>query len=117
MRTTGKLDYLEFPAAGGSLDRARGFYSKVFGWRFTDYGPTYLAFDEGLEGGFQADRSEATAAPLPVIYSENIEETFEAVKAAGAEIRRGIFTFPGGRRFHFADPAGNEVAVWSDGTA
>ncbi len=114
MRTTGKIDYIEFPSAGGSLDGMKNFYAGVFGWSFTDYGPTYSAFDEGLEGGFQADAREASAAPLPVLYSQDIEATFEAVKSAGAEIRREIFAFPGGHRFHFVDPAGNEVAVWSD---
>lgn len=117
MRTTGKLDYLEFPATGGSLDRMKNFYAGVFGWSFTDYGPTYAAFDEGIEGGLQADPSDAPQAPLPVIYSADIEETFEAVKAAGMQIRRDIFDFPGGRRFHFADPAGNEIAVWSERNA
>lgn len=114
MRVTGKLDYLELPAEGGSLDRAKNFYAGVFGWKFTDYGPTYSAFDEGLEGGFQADAAEAPAAPLPVIYSDDIEATLAAVREAGGQIRQDIFPFPGGRRFHFVDPAGNEIAVWSD---
>lgn len=117
MRTTGKLDYLEMSARGGSLDRVKNFYSGVFGWRFTDYGPTYSAFDEGLEGGFQAEPGEGTSAPLPVIYSDNLEATFAAVKDGGGEIKREIFNFPGGRRFHFTDPAGNEIAVWSEKTA
>ncbi len=117
MRTPGKLDYLEFPATGGSLDRVKNFYAGVFGWRFEDYGPTYSAFREGLDGGFQADASEAGTVPLPVLYSADLEETFEAVKEAGVEILREIFSFPGGRRFHFSDPAGNEVAVWSDEAA
>ena len=64
MKTTGKLDYLEMPATGATLDRAKAFYSRAFGWAFTDYGPTYAAFDEGLDGGFQADAAEASAAPL-----------------------------------------------------
>lgn len=114
MRVTGKIDYLEMPATGGTLDRAKNFYSGVFGWRFVDYGPTYSAFDEGLEGGLQTDAGEATAVPLPVLYADDIEATMEAVRAAGAEIRRPIFDFPGGRRFHFVDPAGNEIAVWSE---
>ncbi|SMH41477.1 VOC family protein [Mesorhizobium australicum] len=114
MRKTGKLDYLELSAAGGSMDSVKAFYASVFGWSFTDYGPTYAAFDEGLEGGFQADKADAPAKPLPVLYSENLEETFEAVEAAGARIVLPIFSFPGGRRFHFADPAGNELAVWGE---
>ena len=114
MRTTGKLDYLEMPATGATLDRAKAFYSAAFGWAFTDYGPTYAAFDEGLEGGFQAEAAEAPAAPLPVLYSEELEATLAAVEAAGGVILKPIFPFPGGRRFHFRDPAGNELAVWSD---
>ncbi|MEI9417006.1 VOC family protein [Mesorhizobium sp. Cs1321R2N1] len=112
MKQSGKLDYLEMPAAGGTLDRMKG-YSAAFGWSFTDYGPTYSAFAEGLDGGFQADAEEAPAKPLPVLYSENLEETLGAVESAGGTIVKPIFPFPGGRRFHFVDPAGNELAVWS----
>lgn len=112
MKRTGKLDYLEMPATHGRLDSVKAFYSEAFSWSFTDYGPTYAAFDEGLEGGFQADASEAAAKPLPVLYSENIEETLGAVTAAGGTVVKPIFSFPGGRRFHFRDPAGNELAVW-----
>jgi predicted enzyme related to lactoylglutathione lyase len=114
MKQTGKLDYLEVPALGGTLDSVKAFYSAAFSWSFTDYGPTYSAFDEGLEGGFQADATEASAKPLPVLYSENLDETFAAVESAGGRIVKPIFSFPGGRRFHFADPAGNELAVWGE---
>ncbi len=114
MKQTGKLDYIELPAAGGTLDTVKAFYSAAFSWSFTDYGPTYAAFDEGLEGGFQAEASEAPAKPLPVLFSEDLEATLAAVEAAGGQIVRPIFSFPGGRRFHFADPAGNEMAVWGD---
>jgi predicted enzyme related to lactoylglutathione lyase len=113
MRQTGKLDYLEMPAAGGTLDSVKAFYSAAFSWSFTDYGPTYSAFDEGLEGGFDAERSAATS-PLPVLYSEALEETLAAVESAGGRIVKPIFSFPGGRRFHFLDPAGNELAVWGE---
>ncbi len=112
MRQTGKFDYLEMPATGGTLDRVKAFYATAFSWTFTDYGPTYSAFGEGLDGGFQADSAEAPPKPLPVLYSENLEETVEAVEKAGGTIVRPIFPFPGGRRFHFVDPAGNELAVW-----
>jgi predicted enzyme related to lactoylglutathione lyase len=114
MRATGKLDYIELPAIGATLDRTKAFYSQAFNWSFTDYGPTYAAFGEGLDGGFQADAAEAPPAPLPVLYSEELEATFDAVKAAGGIILRPIFAFPGGRRFHFRDPAGNEIAVWGE---
>lgn len=112
MRQTGKLDYLELPAAGGTLDSVKAFYSAAFSWSFTDYGPTYCAFDEGLEGGFQSEFEKGEAKPLPVLYSEDLEATMAAVESAGGKILKRIFAFPGGRRFHFADPAGNEMAVW-----
>jgi predicted enzyme related to lactoylglutathione lyase len=113
MRITGKLDYLEMPAGNGSLDATKSFYARAFGWSFIDYGPTYSAFSEGLDGGFDAD-GQATAKPLPVLYAARLEETLEAVTDAGGTIVKPIFSFPGGRRFHFTDPAGNELAVWSD---
>lgn len=113
MRITGKLDYLEMPAANGSLDATKSFYARAFGWSFTDYGPTYSAFSEGLDGGFDAD-GQATAKPLPVLFAARLEDALEAVTDAGGTIVKPIFSFPGGRRFHFADPAGNELAVWSD---
>ncbi len=112
MRQTGKFDYLEMPATGGTLDRVKAFYATAFSWTFTDYGPTYSAFGEGLDGGFQADSAEVPPKPLPVLYSENLEETVEVVEKAGGTIVRPVFSFPGGRRFHFVDPAGNELAVW-----
>lgn len=114
MRKSGKLDYLEMPATGGTLDSVKAFYSAAFGWSFTDYGPTYSAFEEGLDGGFHTDASEAPQKPLPILYSEHLEMTLAEVEAAGGRILKPIFSFPGGRRFHFADPAGNELAVWSD---
>jgi hypothetical protein len=75
MKATGKLDYIEFAATGGTLDSVKSFYASAFGWSFTDYGPTYAAFDEGLDGGFQADATEAADKPLPILYSDNLEET------------------------------------------
>ena len=113
MRQTGKLDYLEMPASGGTLDSVKAFYSAAFSWTFTDYGPTYAAYSEGLDGGFDAER-EALGKPLPVLYSEDLEETLAAVESAGGRIVKPIFSFPGGRRFHFSDPAGNELAVWGE---
>lgn len=111
MREDGKLDYLEMPGAG--LSRVKTFYAAAFGWRFVDYGPDYAAFDEGLSGGFQA-ADTPSAAPLPILYAHDLEAMFDRVQAAGAVIVRPIFSFPGGRRFHFRDPAGNELAVWSE---
>lgn len=113
MKTDGKLDYLELQAGGGALAGVKAFYAAAFGWRFTDYGPSYAAFAEGLDGGFDGSAPQE-AKPLPVIYAEDLERTLDAVTAAGGEIVRPIFSFPGGRRFHFTDPAGNELAVWSE---
>jgi predicted enzyme related to lactoylglutathione lyase len=114
MKQTGKLDYLEMPATGGTLDSVKAFYSAAFGWTFTDYGPTYSAFEEGLDGGFHSDSSQVLPKPLPVLYSEDIEATLAEVESAGGRIAKPIYPFPGGRRFHFLDPAGNELAVWGE---
>ncbi|MBN9035705.1 MAG: VOC family protein [Rhizobiales bacterium] len=114
MKKEGKLDYIEMPAGRGSMDLVKAFYSAAFGWSFTDYGPDYAAFAEGLDGGFQGDASEAPAKPLPILYSAELERALAAVEEAGGRIARPIFAFPGGRRFHFVDPGGNELAVWSD---
>jgi uncharacterized protein len=113
MREDGKLDYLEMP--GGDLPALKAFYGAAFGWRFTDYGPDYAAYEEGLDGGF--DASGAAAAPLPVLYAHDLEAMLAKVTQAGGVITRPIFDFPGGRRFHFRDPAGNELAVWSTPSA
>jgi predicted enzyme related to lactoylglutathione lyase len=112
MKSDGKIDYLEF--AAGDTEVAKRFYGDVFGWTFTDYGPTYAAFSEGLDGGFDADPSERPRAPLPVLYAEDLDAMLARVQAAGADIVRPIFAFPGGRRFHFRDPSGNELAAWSE---
>jgi len=113
MRITGKLDYLEMPVGNGSLDATKNFYARAFGWSFIDYGPTYSVFSEGLDGGFDAD-GQAMAKPLPVLYATQLEDALAAVTDAGGTIVKPIFSFPGGRRFHFTDPAGNELAIWSD---
>ncbi|THD82074.1 MAG: VOC family protein [Phenylobacterium sp.] len=113
MRQDGKIDYVEFPA--GDLVPLKRFYSEAFGWTFTDYGPTYAAIGEGLDGGFQADAAALPAAPLVILYARDLEAMEARVRAAGGAIVRPIFAFPGGRRFHFTDPSGNELAVWSEG--
>lgn len=110
-----KLHYLEFPAK--DLDATKHFFEQVFNWSFTDYGPDYSAFsDSGMEGGFyraalQARTEEGSA--LVVFYSEHLEITAEKIRTAGGDISKAIFEFPGGRRFHFIEPSGNEMAVWS----
>jgi hypothetical protein len=105
-----KIVYLELPAQ--QLAASRNFYANLFGWTFQEYGPTYAAFsDSGTEGGFNADPAERTKAPLAVIESQNIEETEQNILKAGGKITLPTFSFPGGRRFHFTDPAGNELAI------
>ena len=105
-----KIVYLELPTQ--QLGASKTFYANLFGWTFQDYGPTYAAFSEsGTEGGLNADPAERTKAPLPVIESQNLEQTEQEILKAGGKISLPIFSFPGGRRFHFTDPAGNELAV------
>lgn len=111
MREDGKLDYLELP--GGDLPASKAFYGAAFGWKFIDYGPAYAAFDEGLDGGFDA-QADSVKAPLPVLFARDLEAMQAKVEAAGGMIVKPIFAFPGGRRFHFRDPAGAELAVWSE---
>lgn len=111
MRSDGKLDYLEMPSTG--MPETKTFYESAFGWSFVDYGPSYVAFDEGLQGGFDTDPSRP-AAPLPVLYAADLEAMAERITAAGGRIVKPIFPFPGGRRLHFLDPSGNELAVWSE---
>ena len=110
------INYVELPA--NDMAAIKTFYTEVFGWRFEDYGPDYLAFfDAALDGGFY--RSALTSTPangaaLVVFYSADIERTSENIEAAGGKIVKPVFEFPGGRRFHFTDPHGNELAVWSE---
>lgn len=110
MREDGKLDYLELPAT--DLVAHKAFYAEAFGWSFQDYGPAYSAFSEGLDGGFTPDAM--TPKPLPILYAHDLEAMQAKVEAAGGEITHAIFDFPGGRRFHFRDPSGNDLAVWSE---
>lgn len=115
MRDDGKIDYLELPAKGASAECKR-FYREAFGWSFTDYGETYAAFEgAGLDGGFngEPDSPGGSPAPLVVLYAHDLEAMEAKVRAAGAAIVAPIFAFPGGRRFHFRDPAGNVLAVWT----
>lgn len=113
MRRNGCIDYVELP--GGKLEATKRFYASAFGWRFLDYGPSYVAVeDAGLDAGFQADPEEASSKPLVILYADHLESMQTEVARAGGEITRPVFAFPGGRRFHFRDPAGNELAVWSE---
>ena len=113
MREDGKIDYVEMP--GGDLPATKGFYEAAFGWRFIDYGPSYAAFEDGgLDGGFDADPETGVKKPLVVLFAHDLEAMEAKVKAAGGVISVPIFSFPGGRRFHFRDPAGNELAVFTE---
>ena len=111
-----KINYVEFPAK--DLDKTKHFFSAVFDWSFTDYGEEYIAFEnEGLDGGFFKSENVVCAdsgSALIVFYSNTLEQTQAKIEANGGDIVQAIFDFPGGRRFHFTDPNGNEYAVWSD---
>ena len=106
-----RIDYLEFTVT--DLAESKKFYGKVFGWEFNDYGPTYAGIrgDQGEVGGFSQGQVRPGGV-LVVLYSDELENTLERVRSNGAEIVKEIFEFPGGRRFHFRDPSGNELAVW-----
>ena len=116
MNINDKINYVEFPAR--DIEATKTFFTAVFGWSFNDYGPEYTAFsDQGINGGFYRSDSASltvTGGALIVLYSDMLEEVQERVERAGGSILKPIFSFPGGRRFHFAEPSGNELAVWSD---
>jgi len=111
-----KINYLEFPAE--DLDAAKAFFTTVFNWNFVDYGPDYTAFSNaGIEGGFyKSDENMSTdrGSALVVLYSKDLQAMQARIEKAGGKIIKEIFSFPGGRRFHFSDPNDNEFAVWSD---
>ena len=108
-----QMDYIEFPAS--DIEATKRFFHSVFGWNFTDYGPEYTSFHDGrLAGGFTLSAKPVKGGVLVVLYAKALEETRQKVIAAGGKIVMETFEFPGGRRFHFADPNGNELAVWSE---
>jgi predicted enzyme related to lactoylglutathione lyase len=110
-----KINYVEYPAK--DLEATKAFFTNAFGWNFVDYGPDYTSFaDEGLSGGFFRSELRAlteTGSALIVFYSNTLEQTLQKVERAGGVVKP-IFSFPGGRRFHFTEPSGNEFAVWSE---
>ena len=107
-----RVDYIEFLTR--DIARAKAFYTAVFGWEFTDYGPEYAAFFDGrLNGGFMVGEPKG-GGPLVITYSTDLAATQQAVERAGGTIVKQPFAFPGGRRFHFSDPDGYELAVWGD---
>jgi predicted enzyme related to lactoylglutathione lyase len=109
-----RIDYVELPSATAH-ELTRTFYAQAFGWEFTDFAPTYSATTYGTTDlGLQGDPSVALAAPLPVVRVDDLEAALDAVLKAGGTLAKPIFSFPGGRRFHFIDPSGSELAVWSE---
>ena len=119
MNSSDKINYVEFPAR--DIQATKTFFEAVFGWTFEDYGPEYAAFsDQGIDGGFfKSDLASSTenGGVLVVLYSEALEEVQGRIEQKGGTIVKPIFPFPGGRRFHFLEPSGNEMAVWSDVSA
>ncbi|WP_439031395.1 VOC family protein [Gordonia terrae] len=112
------IDYVELTVT--DLDAARTFYADAFGWQFNDYGPAYAGIvnptgaDAPEVGGLAAgDTAAPRGGPLVLLYSEDLDATADRVRASGGEIVNGPYTFPGGRRFHFTDPSGNELGVWA----
>jgi len=107
------INYVEFKAK--DLEKIKKFYTASFNWNFIDYGPTYVAFSEsGLEGGFEKTENEITNGALIVLYHKNLDLIKNKIIESNGKISKDIFSFPGGHRFHFTDPSGNELAVWSD---
>ena len=106
------INYIEFNVA--DIARAKAFYGAAFGWTFTDYGPDYCEFSDGqMTGGFDASGPVTPGGPLVVLYGDDLAEIMAAIEATGGAIVKPIFEFPGGRRFHFTDPEGYELAVWT----
>ena len=110
------MDYIEFPVK--DIEATKTFFNELFGWEFTDYGPDYISFNDGrTDGGFYKADTVAkveTGSVLVVVYAEELEPLLEKVKQLSGHINKDIYDFPGGRRFHFLDPNGNEYAVWSE---
>ena len=111
--TNNHISYIEFKA--NDLDKIKAFYSNAFDWIFTDYGPDYTVFAKsGLYGGFEKTEDPISIGALVVLYHSNLDTIKSKIIESKGEISKDIFSFPGGRRFHFVDPSGNELGVWSD---
>jgi uncharacterized protein len=110
------INFIEFPSKSiDDLIKTRQFYQDIFGWSFKEWGDDYIdTSDSGVSCGINADSGQNSHAPLIVIYVKDLEDIRKQISSAGCKISREIFEFPGGRRFHYIDPAGNELAVWSD---
>jgi predicted enzyme related to lactoylglutathione lyase len=108
-----RIDYIEFPVT--NVAAAKKFYTEAFGWKFTDYGPDYTSFEDGrIAGGLRKEDKVGKDGVLVVIFAVDLADAESRVKRAGGKIVKPVFSFPGGKRFHFTDPSGNELAVWSD---
>jgi len=108
-----KIDYVEF--ASPDITATKTFFAEAFGWAFADYGPAYQAFaDAGIDGGIDGTGERQAGAPLVILRAGDLEAAEKRVAAAGGTVTKPIFAFPGGRRFHFREPGGNEMAVWSE---
>ncbi len=108
-----RIDYIEIGVR--NIVEAKAFYGSAFGWKFTDYGDEYASFDDGgIGGGLRLEPHSTAGGPLVILYAVDLEDSEKAVRAAGGTIVEPIFAFPGGRRFHFSDPSGNVLAVWSE---
>lgn len=116
MNINDKINYIEFPAR--DIEATKAFFTAVFGWEFEDYGPEYASFSDcGIDGGFfksELSCSTQLGGALVVLYSNALEPLQARIEQAGGTVIKPIFPFPGGRRFHFTEPSGNELAVWSD---
>ncbi len=116
MDATNKIDYIEFQAP--RLEATRAFFEKLLGWKFEDYGPDYTSFVDGrIAGGFCRSTKACTldsGGVLVVLYHPRLEEIYQKLIVLGGKITKEIFSFPGGRRFHFLEPSGNELAIWSE---
>ena len=111
--TNNHINYLEFKST--DLEATKNFYSNAFGWQFTDYGDTYIAFENsGLQGGFEKTNQPIINGTLVVLYHNDLEGIKSKLIQLGATISVDIFSFPGGKRFQFLDPSGNELAIWSE---
>ncbi|CAN5507754.1 VOC family protein [soil metagenome] len=108
-----RIDYIEFNVS--DIERSKRFYGQAFGWSFTDYGPEYCAFDDGrMSGGFAIGEASGSGGPLVILYANDLADTQQRVEEAGGSILKPAYDFPGGSRFHFTDPDGYQLAVWTE---
>ena len=114
MRPENRIDYVEIPVT--DMNKARSFFEAMFGWEFQEWGDEYFSFNDGrFDGGMRlATESAPSTGVLLVFFSKDLERDVRRVKELGGTISQEIFSFPGGRRFHFIDPVGTEFAIWGE---